>query len=89
MYRGSSFTDAFTTVKEKLDMPIMLTEFGADSFNAIENAEDQKMQAYYMVSNWKDIYPKCSRLREIRKCNWRISHFSLVMVGGNLDKQKI
>ena len=62
MYRGASFTDAFKTVKEKLDMPIMLTEFGADSFNAIKNAEDQKMQAYYMVENWKDIYQNAAGL---------------------------
>ena len=62
MYRGSSFTDAFKTVKEKLKIPIMLTEFGADSFNAIKNAEDQKMQAYYMVENWKDIYQNAAGL---------------------------
>jgi hypothetical protein len=62
MYRGASFTDAFETVKEKLDMPIMLTEFGSDSFNALDNAEDQKMQAYYMVSNWKDIYQNAAGL---------------------------
>ncbi len=62
MYRGASFTDAFKKVKEKLDMPIMLTEFGADSFNAIKNAEDQKMQAYYMVENWKDIYQNAAGL---------------------------
>ena len=62
MYRGSSFTDAFKTVKEKLNIPIMLTEFGADSFNAIKNAEDQKMQAYYMVENWKDIYQNAAGL---------------------------
>ena len=62
MYRGPSFTDAFKIVKEKLDMPIMLTEFGADAFNALNNAEDQKMQAYYMVSNWKDIYGNAAGL---------------------------
>ncbi len=56
MYRGSSFGDAFAKVKEKLNKPIMFTEFGADAFNAIENQEDQKSQAYYMVNNWKDIY---------------------------------
>jgi hypothetical protein len=56
MYRGSSFGDAFAQVKEKLNKPIMFTEFGADAFNAIENQEDQKSQAYYMVNNWKDIY---------------------------------
>jgi hypothetical protein len=55
-YRGVSFTDMFQVVKEKLNMPIMFTEFGADAFNAIENQEDQKSQAYYMVNNWKEIY---------------------------------
>ena len=55
-YRGVSFTDMFKVVKEKLDMPIMFTEFGADAFNAISNKEDQKSQAYYMVGNWKEIY---------------------------------
>jgi len=56
MYRGASFGDAFDVVKEKLNKPILFTEFGADAFNAIENQEDQKSQAYYMVENWKDIY---------------------------------
>ncbi len=62
MYRGVSFGDAFQVVKAKLDMPIMFTEFGADAFNAIENQEDQKSQAYYMVGNWKDIYENAAGL---------------------------
>lgn len=53
MYRGKTFGDAFERVKNELDKPMMLTEFGADAFNAISNSEDQKMQAYYMVENWK------------------------------------
>ncbi len=55
-YRGVSFTDMFDVVKEKLNLPLMFTEFGSDAFNAIENREDQKMQAYYLVGNWKEIY---------------------------------
>lgn len=61
-YRGVSFTDMFTTVKEKLNKPLMFTEFGADAFNAINNAEDQKSQAYYMVGNWKEIYQNAAGL---------------------------
>ena len=56
MYRGVSFGDAFEVVKEKLNKPIMFTEFGADAFNVIENTEDQRAQAYYLVGNWKEIY---------------------------------
>jgi hypothetical protein len=55
-YRGVSFGDMFEVVKQKLNMPIMFTEFGADAFNAMKNAEDQESQAYYMVGNWKEIY---------------------------------
>ncbi len=55
-YRGISFTDLFDTVKGKLEMPVMLTEFGADAFNALEGKEDQESQAYYLLGNWKEIY---------------------------------
>ncbi|MDO1502490.1 glycosidase [Winogradskyella maritima] len=61
-YRGVSFTDLFDTVKEKLNMPLILTEFGSDAYNAKENKEDQKMQAYYMVGNWKEIYQHAAGL---------------------------
>ena len=62
MYRGKSFTDAFEIVKKELDMPILFTEFGADAFNVISNKEDQEMQAFYMVENWKEIYQNAAGL---------------------------
>ncbi|MGA9270388.1 MAG: glycosidase, partial [Lutimonas sp.] len=62
VYRGVSFGDMFDVVREKLDMPVMFTEFGADAFNAIELKEDQKSQAYYMVGNWKEIYENAAGL---------------------------
>ncbi|APY09676.1 glycosidase [Winogradskyella sp. J14-2] len=62
MYRGESFGDAFERVKNEYGKPIMFTEFGSDAFNAIENREDQKMQAYYMKSNWKEIYENAAGL---------------------------
>lgn len=62
MYRGESFGDAFQVVKDKLNKPIMFTEFGSDAYNAIENQEDQKMQAYYMVNNWREIYENAAGL---------------------------
>lgn len=62
MYRGVSFGNAFQEVKNKLNKPLLFTEFGADAFNAIDNAEDQKSQAYYMVNNWKEIYENAANL---------------------------
>lgn len=61
-YRGVTFTDMYQTVKSKLGKPVMLTEFGADAFNAINNREDQKSQAYYLHGNWKDIYANAAGL---------------------------
>ena len=62
MYRGKSFGDSFQKVKEKLNMPIMFTEFGADAFDVLNNKENQKMQAFYMVENWKEIYENAAGL---------------------------
>lgn len=65
MYRGVSFGDAFQRVKQKIDKPILFTEFGADAFNVLENAEDQKSQAYYMVGNWKEIYENAAGIGKV------------------------
>jgi hypothetical protein len=62
MYRGVSFGNAFQEVKDKLNKPMLLTEFGSDAFNAIENQEDQKMQAFFDLGNWKDIYQNAAGL---------------------------
>lgn len=62
VYRGVSFGDMFQVVKEKLNKPIMFTEFGADAYNAVENKEDQLSQAYYMVGNWEEIYANAAGL---------------------------
>jgi hypothetical protein len=56
MYRGVSFSDAFSRVRKEFNKPILFTEFGSDAFNAKDNKEDQLMQAHYMLSNWKEIY---------------------------------
>lgn len=56
MYRGESFGDAFEKIRQVYGKPVLFTEFGSDAFNALSNQEDQKMQAYFMVENWKEIY---------------------------------
>jgi len=78
-YRGVSFGDMFEVVKEKLNKPIMFTEFGADAYNAVKNAEDQKMQAYYMVNNWKEIYENAAG---IGKANNSIGGFTFQFSDG-------
>ncbi|MEN0046315.1 MAG: glycoside hydrolase family 2 TIM barrel-domain containing protein, partial [Bacteroidota bacterium] len=64
-YRGVSFGDMFQVVKDKLNKPVLFTEFGSDAFNAITNQEDQQMQAYYMVGNWKEIYQNAAGVGKV------------------------
>jgi hypothetical protein len=60
VYRGISFRDMFEEVRDKLGIPIMLTEFGADAWNAREMREDQYTQARYLLGQWKEIYANSS-----------------------------
>ncbi|MBD3368267.1 MAG: glycosidase [Candidatus Eisenbacteria bacterium] len=56
VYRGISARDLYAVVEEKLGIPIVYTEFGADAYNAREMREDQLMQAKYLIGQWQEIY---------------------------------
>jgi len=60
VYRGVSFTDLYDRVKNEYGKPVLLTEFGADAFNARTNREDQVCQAYYKHGNWREIYQQAA-----------------------------
>ncbi len=62
VYRGISFLDLFSKAKGAIDKPVMLTEFGADAFNALYNVEDQQSQAVYDLANWREIYENAAGL---------------------------
>jgi hypothetical protein len=61
-YRGSTFTDLYGRIKNELNMPVLLTEFGSDAYNTTANKEDQEYQAKVLLSNWKEIYENAARL---------------------------
>jgi len=54
-YRGPGFGNLFRQVKEKFDRPIIMIEFGADSFNAASREPDETNQAEFLKLQWKDI----------------------------------
>lgn len=60
VYRGISARDLFQVVHDKLGVPVLFTEFGADAWNAREMREDQVAQARYLVGQWKEIYEQSS-----------------------------
>ena len=61
MYRGASFRDAFTRVREEYGKPLLFTEFGSDAFDALASAEAPADQARYLLANWAEIYTNAAR----------------------------
>ena len=54
-YRGSSFGNLFRQVKQKFDLPVVMIEWGADSYNAFKRDPDEEAQADFLKLQWQDI----------------------------------
>ena len=54
-YRGPTFGNLFRQVKQKFDKPLVLIEWGADSYNAATRDPDEENQAAFLKQQWKDI----------------------------------
>jgi hypothetical protein len=61
IYRGKTFGNLFRSLKATFDRPVLLSEFGADSFDAYLNKEDQNMQAFFLESQWRQIYENLAK----------------------------
>ncbi|HQO37280.1 MAG TPA: hypothetical protein PK107_00475, partial [Candidatus Omnitrophota bacterium] len=55
IYRGKTFGNLFNSLKSTFDKPVLLSEIGADSYDALNNKEDQNMQAFFLESQWRQI----------------------------------
>jgi len=91
-YRGKSFTGLWADVDQKLDLPVLLFEFGSDAFNAREFAEDQVSQAMLLKEQWKEMYNKAAGNNEEGNSvggfvfEWRDEWWKYLQIE-NLDKQ--
>ncbi|MDD5356495.1 MAG: hypothetical protein PHY56_08175 [Candidatus Omnitrophica bacterium] len=56
IYRGKTFGNLFKSLKMTFDKPLLLAEFGADCYDAYLKKEDQNMQAFFLQSQWNQIY---------------------------------
>ncbi len=56
IYRGKTFGNLFNSLKATFDKPILLSEFGADAYDAYLKKEDQNMQAFFLESQWRQVY---------------------------------
>jgi len=55
IYRGKTFGNIFNALRSTYDKPVVLIEFGADAYNALEKEEDEDMQAFFLKSQWSEI----------------------------------
>lgn len=64
IYRGKTFGNLFRSLRATFDKPVLLTEFGADSYDAYLKKEDQNMQAFFLESQWRQIYENLADNKE-------------------------
>jgi len=64
IYRGKTFGNLFNSLKATFDKPIMIAEFGADCYDAFLLKEDQNMQAFFLESQWRQIYENLAGNKE-------------------------
>ncbi len=67
-YRGDSFDVLFSDVRKKYNKPVLLTEFGADAYNAVTHQEAQREQAEILLNNWQEIYLNAAGMGESGNC---------------------
>jgi len=56
IYRGKEFGNLFNNIRNSFDRPVLLSEFGCDSYDAYRSQEDQDIQAEFLLSQWKNLY---------------------------------
>jgi endo-1,4-beta-mannosidase len=61
IYRGKTFGNLFNSLRATFDRPILLSEFGADAYDAYLKKEDQNMQAFFLESQWRQIYENLAK----------------------------
>jgi hypothetical protein len=64
IYRGRTFGNLFKSLKATFDKPLLLSEFGADAYDAFLKKEDQNMQAFFLESQWRQIYENLANNKE-------------------------
>ncbi len=56
IYRGKTFGNLFNTIRNTFNKPIILSEFGCESFDAYKKEENQDIQSDFLLAQWKELY---------------------------------
>ena len=54
-YRGPGFGNLFRQIKQSFDLPVVMIEWGADSYNAMTKEPDEATQSEFLKLQWRDI----------------------------------
>jgi hypothetical protein len=63
IYRGKSFGNLFQTLRATFDKPLLFSEIGADSYDAYQQKEDQNMQAFFLESQWRQVFENTANVK--------------------------
>ncbi|MBN2482888.1 MAG: hypothetical protein JXD21_01640 [Candidatus Omnitrophica bacterium] len=55
-YRGKRFGNLFENIRYTFDRPVILAEFGCDSYDSLNNVPGEGIQAEYLGLQWRDIF---------------------------------
>ena len=64
IYRGKTFGNLFKSLKATFDKPLLLSEFGADAYDALKQKEAQEWQAFFLESQWRQVYANLATAKE-------------------------
>jgi hypothetical protein len=64
IYRGKTFGNLFRSLKINFDKPLLISEFGADAYDAFKKTESQEMQALFLESQWRQVYDNLASSKE-------------------------
>ena len=67
IYRGKSFGNLFKSLKVNFAKPLLLSEFGADAYDAVKQSESQEMQALFLEMQWRQIYDNLATSKPVRQ----------------------
>lgn len=56
IYRGKTFGNVFENIRNTFDKPIVLSEFGCDSYDAYRKKEYQEIQSEFILAQWGKVY---------------------------------
>lgn len=56
VYRGKTFGNMIGAMKKIFNKPLLLSEFGCDSFDAYKEVPNEDVQSEFILSQWKEVY---------------------------------